>query len=91
MAKMDSMATVNNDSTEKVSLPPAVDIEEAHHSHTSIHEGELKRTHTFWSCTLHRVLFREFSVVDALSHSVGIPNHDSLHLELQYHSLRYNL
>ncbi|KAJ9646171.1 hypothetical protein H2204_000834 [Knufia peltigerae] len=49
MAKVEFMAKADEMPTEKSGGPPALDVEEGVSSESSIHEGELKRIHTFWS------------------------------------------
>lgn len=46
-------------------------------------EGELKRTHTFWTCTLsydHECLVACANALE--TNSDGLPDHDPVHLEL---------
>lgn len=91
MADFKSAASADEMSFEKLSPPLIIRNEDADSSQVSIDEGELKRTHTFWSCTLKCTSPHKATFTDIGIHSAGISNNDTLDLELQHHIVRYNL
>lgn len=91
MAKTVFMASAGDVPTEKCSTSPAIDIEDLRSTEASIGEGELKRTHTFWSCMLSYTFLLVIAHANTKANSVGLPDDNSFHLELQHYSLCYNI